>query len=98
MQWFQNEHFIFDKDDADDNEEEDDDESTASGSSGGPDFNYILNNPLWCLTKEKKDALLKQRDEKVSELGLLSGGICFNFSQVVPCKKEKMLPMYVITI
>ncbi|XP_048776509.2 DNA topoisomerase 2-alpha-like isoform X2 [Ostrea edulis] len=56
-----------DKEEVDD-EEDGDDESTASGSSGGPDFNYILNNPLWCLSKEKKEALLKQRDEKKSEL------------------------------
>lgn len=60
-----------DKEDVDDSDGEGDDESTASGSSGGPDFNYILNNPLWCLTKEKKDALLKQRDEKKSELEAL---------------------------
>lgn len=60
---------MFVKEDVDDSDGEGDDESTASGSSGGPDFNYILNNPLWCLTKEKKDALLKQRDEKVSESG-----------------------------
>ncbi|XP_078324208.1 DNA topoisomerase 2-alpha-like isoform X3 [Crassostrea virginica] len=57
-----------DKEDVDDDDEEDDEESTASGTSGGPDFNYILNNPLWCLSKEKKEALLKQRDEKKMEL------------------------------
>lgn len=60
-------NIMLDKEDVDEDDEEGDVESTASGSSGGPDFNYILNNPLWCLTKEKKDALLKQRDEKVSE-------------------------------
>lgn len=37
-----------------------------SGSSSGPNFNYILNMPLWCLSKEKVDDLLKQRDHKVS--------------------------------
>uniref|UniRef100_A0A673I4E2 DNA topoisomerase 2 n=1 Tax=Sinocyclocheilus rhinocerous TaxID=307959 RepID=A0A673I4E2_9TELE len=36
-----------------------------SGSSSGPNFNYILNMPLWCLTKEKVEELLKQRDLKV---------------------------------
>lgn len=41
------------------------DSSVDSGSSSGPNFNYILNMPLWCLTKEKVDELLKQRDVKV---------------------------------
>lgn len=49
--------------------EEDDgnvsDSSIDSGSTSGPNFNYILNMPLWCLTKEKVEELLKQRDQKV---------------------------------
>ncbi|KAM3596331.1 uncharacterized protein V6R79_012674 [Siganus canaliculatus] len=44
------------------------DSSLDSGSSSGPNFNYILNMPLWCLTKEKVDELLKQRDVKRKEL------------------------------
>lgn len=43
----------------------DSDSSVDSGSSSGPNFNYILNMPLWCLTKEKVEELLKQRDQKV---------------------------------
>ncbi|XP_058475519.1 DNA topoisomerase 2-beta isoform X1 [Solea solea] len=42
--------------------------SVDSGSTSGPNFNYILNMPLWCLTKEKVDDLLKQRDHKRGEL------------------------------
>lgn len=49
-------------DDQDGNES---DSSVDSGSSSGPNFNYILNMPLWCLTKEKVEELLKQRDQKV---------------------------------
>ncbi|KAK3082863.1 hypothetical protein FSP39_007418 [Pinctada imbricata] len=60
---------VYDLDEDEDNED-DDAMSDASGSSG-PDFNYILSNPLWCLTKEKKDQLLKQRDEKRQELEIL---------------------------
>ncbi|XP_068431670.1 DNA topoisomerase 2-beta [Clinocottus analis] len=45
------------------------DGSVDSGSSSGPNFNYILNMPLWCLSKEKVDDLLKQRDHKKAELG-----------------------------
>ncbi|VDP22137.1 unnamed protein product [Echinostoma caproni] len=41
----------------------------ASGS--GPDYNYILNMPLWSLSKERKDDLLAQRDAKQAELRTL---------------------------
>ena len=43
----------------------DSDASGDSGSTSGPNFNYILNMPLWCLTKEKVEELLRQRDLKV---------------------------------
>ncbi|XP_077108524.1 DNA topoisomerase 2-alpha [Ranitomeya variabilis] len=44
-------------------EEEETDQSTT-----GPDYNYLLNMPMWYLTKEKKDELCKQRDTKIAEL------------------------------
>lgn len=47
------------------------DSSLDSGSSSGPNFNYILNMPLWCLTKEKVEELLRQRDLKRGELNEL---------------------------
>lgn len=31
-------------------------------------FDYLLGMTMWSLTKEKKDDLLRQRDEKISEL------------------------------
>lgn len=43
-------------------------EEEESEDKSGPDFNYILNMALWCLSKEKKDELLKQRDDKAEEL------------------------------
>ncbi|XP_066571819.1 DNA topoisomerase 2-beta isoform X2 [Amia ocellicauda] len=49
-------------------DEDDDTSSIDSGSSTGPNFNYILGMPLWCLTKEKVEDLLKQRDAKKGEL------------------------------
>lgn len=42
--------------------------SSTSATSGGPDFQYLLSMAIMSLSKEKKDALLKQRDEKVSSL------------------------------
>ncbi|XP_041029366.1 DNA topoisomerase 2-alpha isoform X1 [Carcharodon carcharias] len=43
-------------------------EEEETTTSSGADFNYLLNMPLWYLTKEKKDELLKQRDVKEKEL------------------------------
>jgi len=31
-------------------------------------FDYLLGMTMWSLTKEKKDDLLRQRDEKIAEL------------------------------
>ncbi|XP_025972113.1 DNA topoisomerase 2-alpha [Dromaius novaehollandiae] len=49
-------------------EEEEDESDKESAPATGPDFNYLLNMPLWYLTKEKKDELCKQRDSKEKEL------------------------------
>ncbi|XP_056367706.1 DNA topoisomerase 2-alpha [Oenanthe melanoleuca] len=54
------------KDEEEEEEEQDNDKEPAAAS--GPDFNYLLNMPLWYLTKEKKDELCKQRDNKEKEL------------------------------
>ena len=35
---------------------------------GKENFDYLLGMTLWSLTKEKKDELLRQRDEKIAEL------------------------------
>ncbi|XP_061700038.1 DNA topoisomerase 2-beta isoform X2 [Syngnathoides biaculeatus] len=52
----------------DDHDGNESDSSLLSGTSSGPNFNYILNMSLWCLTKEKVEELLKQRDQKTGEL------------------------------
>ncbi|XP_035221967.1 DNA topoisomerase 2-alpha-like [Stegodyphus dumicola] len=36
--------------------------------SSGPDYDYLLGMTLWSLTREKKEELLKKRDEKLKEL------------------------------
>ncbi|XP_032378177.1 DNA topoisomerase 2-beta isoform X1 [Etheostoma spectabile] len=63
--WSKSQEKAQEDDDHDGNES---DSSVDSGSSSGPNFNYILNMPLWCLSKEKVEELLKQRDHKRSEL------------------------------
>ncbi|XP_023226762.1 DNA topoisomerase 2-alpha-like isoform X2 [Centruroides sculpturatus] len=52
-----------------DNEEtnEDDEERDSSG----PDYDYLLGMNLWSLTRERKDELLKKRDDKRAELEAL---------------------------
>ncbi|XP_008062083.1 DNA topoisomerase 2-alpha [Carlito syrichta] len=60
--------------DEEENEESDDEQETEKGSSvtdSGPSFNYLLDMPLWYLTKEKKDELCKLRNEKEQELDTL---------------------------
>ncbi|MGH0120612.1 UNVERIFIED_CONTAM: hypothetical protein FKN15_014543 [Acipenser sinensis] len=57
--------FVLLEDNADD---DDDTSSIDSGSTSGPNFNYILSMPLWCLSKEKVQEILKQRDSKKMEL------------------------------
>ncbi|XP_013929424.1 PREDICTED: DNA topoisomerase 2-alpha [Thamnophis sirtalis] len=52
----------------DESTEEDTDKENESTTVSGADFNYLLNMPLWYLTKEKKDDLCKQRDNKEAEL------------------------------
>ncbi|KAG8139989.1 hypothetical protein E2320_002718, partial [Naja naja] len=54
--------------DMDENAEEDTDKENESTAANGADFNYLLNMPLWYLTKEKKDEMCKQRDNKETEL------------------------------
>ncbi|XP_055983373.1 DNA topoisomerase 2-alpha [Sorex fumeus] len=52
-----------------DNEKESDKSDSVTDS--GPTFNYLLDMPLWYLTKEKKDELCKLRKEKEEELEIL---------------------------
>ncbi|XP_036124257.1 DNA topoisomerase 2-alpha [Molossus molossus] len=54
------------------NEESDNEKETEkSDAVTGPTFNYLLDMPLWYLTKEKKDELCRLRNEKEQELETL---------------------------
>ncbi|XP_040101362.1 DNA topoisomerase 2-alpha [Oryx dammah] len=60
--------------DEEENEESDNEKETEksdSATDSGPTFNYLLDMPLWYLTKEKKDELCKLRNEKEQELETL---------------------------
>ncbi|XP_037611591.1 DNA topoisomerase 2-alpha isoform X3 [Sebastes umbrosus] len=50
---------------------EEETEETEEEDTSGPDYNYLLNMPMWYLTKEKKDELCRQRDAKLTELDTL---------------------------
>ena len=45
-------------------------EVSSTSSTAGPDLAYLLNLALLSLSKEKKDELLKQRDDKVISFSL----------------------------
>uniref|UniRef100_A0A8C6G0U9 DNA topoisomerase 2 n=1 Tax=Moschus moschiferus TaxID=68415 RepID=A0A8C6G0U9_MOSMO len=56
--------------DEEENEESDNEKETEKSDSvtdSGPTFNYLLDMPLWYLTKEKKDELCKLKNEKIVE-------------------------------
>uniref|UniRef100_A0A2P2I0M0 DNA topoisomerase 2 n=1 Tax=Hirondellea gigas TaxID=1518452 RepID=A0A2P2I0M0_9CRUS len=55
-------------------DEEDVDSDTESDSGptdSSQDFDYLLGMPMWALTKERKDDLLKKEQEKIHELKTL---------------------------
>lgn len=43
-------------------------ESEEKEDASGPDYDYLLGMTMWALTKERKEELLKKRDEKIKEL------------------------------
>ncbi|XP_044734745.1 DNA topoisomerase 2 isoform X2 [Chrysoperla carnea] len=61
-----------DEDEGDDEEKTDEQlEKEFQGSEGVKNFDYLLGMAMWMLTKEKKDQLLRERDNKLHELNVL---------------------------
>jgi len=52
-------------------EEEVDEEAEKEQDTAASEFDYLMSMAMWNLTKEKKDALLKKRDEKLQEVDRL---------------------------
>ena len=46
-------------------EEDKTEEDEQDKEDEGTDYNYLLSMSLWSLTREKKEELLKNRDDKV---------------------------------
>merc|ERR1719300_1923355 len=46
---------------------------SQGGKEKGPDYDYLLGMPMWNLTQEKKEEIIKKRDEKSQELKKLQG-------------------------
>jgi len=55
------------------NEASDNEEEANEENGSGPDYDYLVGMPMWNLTEEKKNAILKQRDDKQIELRTLQG-------------------------
>lgn len=49
-------------------EDENSDSEEEALVKSGPDYDYLLGMPLWSLTLERKNDLLKKRDDKIHEL------------------------------
>lgn len=45
--------------------------ASSTSSTGGPDFGYLLSMSMLSLSREKKEELLKERDNKLEELNIL---------------------------
>jgi hypothetical protein len=72
-------------------------------------YDYLLGMTMWTLTKERKDELLKKRDDKLAELKILQGKTpatlwredLDEFLQEVCCEKTiqwLQAPYFVVTI
>ena len=46
---------------------------SQGGKEKGPDYDYLLGMPMWNLTQEKKEEIIRKRDEKSQELKKLQG-------------------------
>ncbi|XP_058140210.1 DNA topoisomerase 2-alpha isoform X2 [Dasypus novemcinctus] len=69
--WKEAQQKIPDEEENEESDNEKDTEKSDSVADSGPTFNYLLDMPLWYLTKEKKDELCKLRNEKEQELETL---------------------------
>ncbi|KAB7496963.1 DNA topoisomerase 2-alpha [Armadillidium nasatum] len=54
-----------------DEEETENESEVESSETSNLDYDYLLGMTMWTLTQEKKDELLKKRDEKIHELETL---------------------------
>lgn len=52
-------------------EQEIDEEQEAEEDTSGPDYDYLLGMKMWALTLERKNEILKNRDDKRQELKVL---------------------------
>ncbi|XP_054544709.1 DNA topoisomerase 2-alpha isoform X2 [Talpa occidentalis] len=69
--WKEAQQKVPDEEENEESDTEKETEKSASAADSGPTFNYLLDMPLWYLTKEKKDELCKLRNEKEQELEIL---------------------------
>ncbi|KAI5944567.1 DNA topoisomerase 2-alpha [Manis javanica] len=69
--WKEAQQKVPDEEENQDSDNEKETERSDSVTDSGPTFNYLLEMPLWYLTKEKKDELCKLRNEKEQELETL---------------------------
>ncbi|XP_052514085.1 DNA topoisomerase 2-alpha [Budorcas taxicolor] len=69
--WKEAQQKVPDEEENEESDNEKESEKSDAATDSGPTFNYLLDMPLWYLTKEKKDELCKLRNEKEQELETL---------------------------
>ncbi|XP_058531381.1 DNA topoisomerase 2-alpha isoform X1 [Ochotona princeps] len=69
--WKEAQQKVPDEEENEESDSEKEPEQSVSAADSGPTFNYLLDMPLWYLTKEKKDELCRLRNEKEQELETL---------------------------
>nr|XP_039332183.1 DNA topoisomerase 2-alpha [Saimiri boliviensis boliviensis] len=69
--WKEAQQKVPDEEENEESDNEKESEKSDSVTDSGPTFNYLLDMPLWYLTKEKKDELCRLRNEKEQELDTL---------------------------
>lgn len=69
--WKEAQQKVPDEEENEESDTEKEPERSDSAADSGPTFNYLLDMPLWYLTKEKKDELCRLRNEKEQELETL---------------------------
>jgi DNA topoisomerase-2 len=61
------------EDEAEANNEDEEEESSSAGAIPSREYDYLLSMPLWSLTHEKVEELLKNKDNKKHEIDVLMG-------------------------
>ena len=67
--------------------------ASSASSAGGPDFNYLLSMSLLSLSREKKEELLKERDNKVRQQSLIRQSDSYSTEVRFPLTNNQLMDL-----